>query len=162
MPQRQLDEAIKQVPGTIAKQHGGKPTKRERKSFQIYTVSQLMESFRDPRAVLMEIASTDTHTLAEQIGCTLMEALGERRLCAQAVLPYVAQKLPVQVDMRHTRAIHLNIVDERQYKQLVDISQDAVIEQIAHDSSAEDGDTDQEQGDVEAPNGDVERVLSSP
>ena len=39
-----------------------------------------------------------------------------------AVLPYVASKMPVQVDMRHTRAIHLNIVDEKQYQELVEVA----------------------------------------
>ena len=53
------------------------------------------------------------------MNASLADALAERRLCAQAVLPYVAQKLPVQVDMRHTRAIVLNIVDDRQYEELV-------------------------------------------
>jgi hypothetical protein len=52
----------------------------------------------------------------------MADALAERRLCAQAVLPYVAQKLPVQVDMRHTKAIHLNIVDDRQYAELVEVA----------------------------------------
>jgi hypothetical protein len=56
------------------------------------------------------------------MNATLADALAERRLCAQAVLPYVAQKLPVQVDMRHTRAIVLNIVDERQYQELVEVA----------------------------------------
>jgi len=64
----------------------------------------------------------DTAKLAAEMHGTLADALAERRLCAQAVLPYVAQKLPVQVDMRHTRAIHLNIVDDRQYAELVEIA----------------------------------------
>lgn len=112
-----MKRAVDRVPATISKASNGQPSK-----FQIYTVSQLLESFRDPRAVLLEIASTETSALAETLGCTLMEALGERRLAAQTVLPYVAQKLPVQVDMRHTKAIHLNIVDERQYKDLISIA----------------------------------------
>lgn len=70
----------------------------------------------------MEIASTETATLAKTLNCTMQDALAERRLCAQAVLPYVAQKLPAQVDMRLTRAINLNIVDDRQYKELVEIA----------------------------------------
>ena len=58
MTQRTLDEAIKRTPGKVAKMHKGKPTARERKSFSVYTVSRLMEEFRDPRAVLLEIASS--------------------------------------------------------------------------------------------------------
>ena len=112
--------AANKAPGTISKQHRGKPSSR--KSFKVWTVSQLLETYRDPRAILLEIASTPTAQLAEQMHGTLADALAERRLCAQAVLPYVAQKLPVQVDMRHTRAIHLNIVDDRQYQELVEVA----------------------------------------
>jgi hypothetical protein len=96
--------------------------RNRRPVFKAWTVSQLLEQYRDPRAILLEIASMDTAKLAAEMHGTLADALAERRLCAQAVLPYVAQKLPVQVDMRHTRAIHLNIVDERQYKDLVDVA----------------------------------------
>jgi hypothetical protein len=110
-------QAANKAPGTITKQNRGHPSKR--KSFKVWTVSQLLERYQDPRAILLEIASTPTAQLAEQMHGTLADALAERRLCAQAVLPYVAQKLPVQVDMRHTRAIVLNIVDDRQYEQLV-------------------------------------------
>jgi hypothetical protein len=97
----------------------GKAPSHARKRFKAYTVSALLEQYRDPRAILLEIASTPTADLAKQMNATLADALAERRLCAQAVLPYVAQKLPVQVDMRHTRAIVLNIVDDRQYEELV-------------------------------------------
>jgi hypothetical protein len=67
----------------------------------------------------------ETAALAKTMNATLADALAERRLCAQAVLPYVAQKLPAQVDMRLTRAINLNIVDDRQYQELVDIAAEA-------------------------------------
>lgn len=120
-----VKRAIAQSPSTIR-------PKRDARRFQAYTVSQLLETYRDPRAVLLEIASMDTKTLAnlmagrnaddDPLPAYLVDAIAERRLCAQAVLPYVAQKLPVQVDMRHTKAIHLNIVDDRQYQELVEIS----------------------------------------
>ena len=142
-PDNAMKRAIGRVPATIKKPSNGQPSK-----FQIYTVSQLLETFRDPRAVLLEIASTETQELSDKLGCSLMEALGERRLAAQTVLPYVAQKLPVQVDMRHTKAIHLNIVDERQYRDLISIAADTdanaieaqIIEGIATESALEDGD----------------------
>ena len=98
------------------------PSKRRQPVRTIWTVNRLLEAWSDPRAVLLEIASTDTATLAERMGCTLLEAQQERRLCAQTVLPYVAQKLPVQVDVRPSRAIHLNIVDERQFSELVELA----------------------------------------
>lgn len=108
-----MQRAVKRAPATISKPSRGQPKKRG--TFHIYTVSQLLESFRDPRAVLLEIAGTDTHILAEQIGCSMLEALAERRMAAQSVLPYVSQKLPVQVDMRHTRVINVNLLDKDEY-----------------------------------------------
>jgi hypothetical protein len=119
---RALKQAIDAAPANMAKLSKGKAPSHARKRFKAYTVSALLEQYRDPRAILLEIASTDTATLAKQMNATLADALAERRLCAQAVLPYVAQKLPVQVDMRHTRAIVLNIVDERQYQELVEVA----------------------------------------
>jgi hypothetical protein len=119
---RALRTAINKAPANIKAMNQGKAPSHQRKRFKAYTVSQLLETYRDPRAVLMEIASTDTAALAATLNCTMQDALAERRLCAQAVLPYVAQKLPAQVDMRLTRAINLNIVDDRQYKELVEIA----------------------------------------
>jgi hypothetical protein len=115
--EKTMRAAAKRAPATITKQHRGQPS---RKSFKAWTVTQLLETYRDPRAVLLEIASTDTAILATTLNCSMQDALAERRLCAQAALPYVAAKMPVMVDMRHTRAIALNIVDERQYQQLVE------------------------------------------
>jgi len=120
--QIRMDQAIKRVPATIAKPGRGQAPRKERKNFHIYTVSQLLETFRDPRAVLLEIASTDTDKLAEQLGVSMHEALQERRLAAQTVLPYVSQKLPVQVDMRHTRAIVLNMLDKDEYTALESVA----------------------------------------
>jgi hypothetical protein len=113
--EKALQHALKRTHATIKKQDN----RQRNRTFKAWTVSQLLEQYRDPRAILLEIASMDTAKLAAEMHGTLADALAERRLCAQAVLPYVAQKLPVQVDMRHTRAIVLNIVDDRQYEQLV-------------------------------------------
>jgi hypothetical protein len=105
---------MKRNPASMTKVARGQRPAR----FQAYTVSQLLETYRDPRAVLLEIAGTDTAKLATTLNCSLADALAERRLCAQAALPYVCQKLPVQVDMRHTRAIVLNMVTEGEYETL--------------------------------------------
>jgi hypothetical protein len=121
--QKTMRAAAKRAPATIVQQHRGKPSSR--KSFKVWTVSQLLETYRDPRAILLEIASMDTAALAKTMNASLADALAERRLCAQAVLPYVAQKLPAQVDMRLTRAINLNIVDDRQYQDLVAVAAEA-------------------------------------
>ena len=141
-----MQRAIDRVPATIKKPSNGQPSR-----FHIYTVSQLLETFRDPRAVLLEIASTETDKLAEQLGVSMHEALQERRLAAQTVLPYVSQKLPVQVDMRHTRAIVLNMLDKDEYTALEQVAfadpnkaQDieATIVQAIADDHASDAPTD--------------------
>lgn len=118
-PDRATKRAIAQTPATIVKAHRGQPSR-----FTVYTVTQLLERHRDPRDVLLELASMETEELAKRAGCTYLEAFAERRLCAGTVLPYVASKMPVQVDMRHTKAIHLNIVDAGQYQQLQAIASD--------------------------------------
>jgi hypothetical protein len=125
MASKTIERAIKTAPGRISKLNRGQPVKRDKRRFQAFTVSQLLETYRDPRAILLEIAGMDTAELAKHCNCTLADALAERRLCAQAVLPYVAQKLPAQIDMRMTRAINLNIVDDRQYQALVTVAAEA-------------------------------------
>lgn len=102
--------------GRLPRRSGLAPHKRTKAT--LFTVSKLLDTYEDPRAVLLSIASMDTEDLAKQCKCSMADALAERRLCAQAVLPYVAQKLPISVDMKHTRAIVLNIVDDRQYAEL--------------------------------------------
>jgi len=116
--EKALEHALKRTHATIKK----RDNRGQNRTFKAWTVAKLLETYKDPRAILLEIAGTDTATLAKQMHGTLADALAERRLCAQAVLPYVAQKLPVQVDMRHTRAIHLNIVDDRQYQELAEVA----------------------------------------
>ena len=113
---RTADRLIRSRGPVPKQQQAGRPGPPRK--FTAYTVAQLLETYRDPRAVLLEIALL-TPKAREDLACSMADAMAERRLCAQAVLPYVAQKLPVQVDMRHTRAIHLNIVDDRQYQDLV-------------------------------------------
>jgi hypothetical protein len=108
------------------------PKRRDPRRFQAYTVAKLLEEYRDPRAILLEIASTSTAALAKEMNASLADALAERRLCAQAVLPFVAQKLPVQVDLRQTRAIVLNMVTETQYEELVTLD----AEQTADDDGS--------------------------
>jgi len=110
-----LRQAVRNHPATIkAKLPRKKPDRH-----LTYTVSQLLETYKDPRAILLEIASMTIDQLVELAKCTPLEALQEKRLCATNVLPYVVQKLPISVDMRHTKAIHLNIVDQREYEALV-------------------------------------------
>jgi hypothetical protein len=129
--QRTIDQAIRKAPATITKQHRGQPSRRERRSFKAWTVSQLLETFRDPREILLEIASKDTAELAKEMNASLSDALAERRLCSVALLPYLCAKQPVAVDLRSSRTIHLNLVTEAQYQEL-----QAVAEEPADDAES--------------------------
>ena len=115
--------AAKRNRATIVKKSNGQPPKsKERRQFQAWTVSQLLASYRDPREVLLSIASKETAELAKEMNASLQDALVERRLAAMAVLPYCAAKMPVSVDLRQTRTIALNILDERQYHELLEVA----------------------------------------
>lgn len=110
-----------------------------------YNVAQLLNQYRDPRAVLLEIASTPTAKLAETLRCSALEASQERRHAALAVLPYVASKMPVQVDMRHTRAVHIHFDDadtltlephQAEQHQIIDLSAETIDEVPARGQKA--------------------------
>ncbi len=73
------------------------------------TVQFLLARHRDPREVLLEIAGTQVEDLAALLGCTLLEALQERRLAAVAVLPYVAQRQPLAIDVTNRQVVYLTI-----------------------------------------------------
>lgn len=75
------------------------------------TTAFLMARHRDPREVLLEIAEANVNDLAGLLKCTLHEALQEKRLAAIGVLPYVAQKLPLAVDVTNWKGIRLVIED---------------------------------------------------
>lgn len=73
------------------------------------TVAWLLARYRDPRAVLLETAQANVFDLAALLGCTPFEAAQEKRLAAIGVLPYVAQKQPLAVDVTNRQVVHLTI-----------------------------------------------------
>jgi hypothetical protein len=85
---------------------GRPPGSRNRRTEQ--TVAFLLSRHRDPRQILMEIAEANPADLAALLGCSLHDALIEKRLAAIGVLPYVAAKItPETIDNR--QIIHLHI-----------------------------------------------------
>src|SRR5260221_4206747 len=73
------------------------------------TIAWLLGRHRDPRQVLLEIAEANVADLAALLSCSLHEALQEKRLAAIGVLPYVAQKQPLAVDVTNRQVVYLNI-----------------------------------------------------
>ena len=70
---------------------------------------RLLQRYEDPRDVLCAIAAADVGTLAQLYQCTPLEAGVEKRLAATAVLPYLASKQPVAIDVSRTTVVTLTI-----------------------------------------------------
>lgn len=84
------------------------------------TVKWLMARHRDPREVLLAVVDMHPADLAVLLGCTPFQALQEIRLCAIAVLPFVAQKQPLAIDVNNRQAVYLTIVEGQASQDLGD------------------------------------------
>lgn len=114
----QLDLLGLPQPGTIAGQaaldvivksgRAGRP-KGARNKRTVKTVEWLLSVHQDPRAVLMAIAEAPVEELVIRLGCKPLEALQEKRLAAIGVLPYVAQRQPLAIDLTERKIVFLSI-----------------------------------------------------
>ncbi len=86
----------------------GRP-KGARNKRTVRSVEWLLSTHRDPRAVLLAIAEASTEELALALGCKPLEALQEKRLAAIGVLPYVAQRMPLAIDLTERKIVFLSI-----------------------------------------------------
>lgn len=86
---------------------GRPPGARNRRTER--TVAFLLARHRDPREVLLELAEANVADLAVLLGCTLYQAAQEKRLAAIGVLPYVAQRMPLAVDVTNRQVVYLTI-----------------------------------------------------
>lgn len=68
----------------------------------------IQRRYGDPREALAAIMVTPIEQLARELGCKRVEAFAEWRACVRELLPYVAQKLPIEVDFTGKLAV-LNI-----------------------------------------------------
>jgi hypothetical protein len=75
------------------------------------TVAFLLARHRDPREVLLEMAEANLADLAALLGCSLLEAFQEKRLAAIGVLPYVASRQPLAIDLTKRSLVYLTIRD---------------------------------------------------
>lgn len=71
----------------------------------------LLAQHGDPRAVLLRIANMRVDVLAAALGCSALEALQEIRIASQVVLPFVAQKLPLAIDLTTRKIYRFEVVD---------------------------------------------------
>ncbi len=86
---------------------GRPPGARNKRTLR--AVEWLLQRYKDPREVLLEIAQANVHDLAALVDCSALVALQEKRLAAAAVLPYVAQKQPIAVNVTGRQVVHLHI-----------------------------------------------------
>lgn len=59
----------------------------------------ILARYRSPLIGLAEIVNTPVPLLAQQLGCTRLEALGEWRQCAKALAEYIHQKMPTAIEV---------------------------------------------------------------
>jgi hypothetical protein len=86
----------------------GRPKGARNKRTEL-TAALLMQRLGDPRERLLWIANKHPADLAALLGCTLIEALQEIRHAAVAVLPYIAKKLPIDVDLTNRQVVILRV-----------------------------------------------------
>jgi hypothetical protein len=72
-------------------------------------VKFLESRYGNPLEVLCQIAFAHVDDLRAQLGCTALEALQEKRLCAIAAVPYFVQRQPLALQVQERRVIYLNI-----------------------------------------------------
>lgn len=86
---------------------GRPPGSRNRRDEDIARL--LLERFGDPLAHQVAVATMGVDELAAALGCSRIEALAEKRLAAQVVMPYLHSRKPLAVDVTNHKAISLTI-----------------------------------------------------
>jgi hypothetical protein len=71
----------------------------------------LTRRYGSPLEVLAQIATTSVTELRDSLACSALEALGEKRLAAIALLPYIHQRQPLAVDLTNRQVVYLSILD---------------------------------------------------
>lgn len=71
----------------------------------------LTARYGNPLEVLAQMATASVAELHKQLGCTPLEAFQEKRLAAIALLPYMAQRQPLSVDLTNRQVVYLSISD---------------------------------------------------
>lgn len=88
---------------------GRPPGARNRRSESL--AAQVERLFGNPVLRAAALATMPVQELAAALGCKPFEALQEQRLWLSTVLPYVAARMPIAVDVTNHRVVNLTIVD---------------------------------------------------
>lgn len=71
----------------------------------------LLSKYRDPLEGLVQMAGAGVEELAAALGCSRLEAFGEKRQCIIAALPYLHRRQPLAIDMSVKAPVYLTVVD---------------------------------------------------
>lgn len=75
----------------IQRRRGRTPSARNKCTARTVAPLLLLSRYQDPRAVLLAIAEAPVQVLVDELGCSALEALEEKRLAAGLVLPTTAR-----------------------------------------------------------------------
>ena len=102
-------EVVELLNGRPTKPARGRPPGAKNKRTEAW-VDYLAAKYSDPREVLAQCYSRNTHSLALELGCTVLEAYKVQQAAATALLPYVAQKQPQALEVKHRSGIFVAIM----------------------------------------------------
>lgn len=69
----------------------------------------LSTRYTHPLETLAQISAQSVDALSKALGCKPLEALQEKRLAAIALLPFMAQRRPLALDVSNHEVVHLTI-----------------------------------------------------
>lgn len=118
---------------------GRPPGSRNRRTVEWATY--LLGKYASPLEVLAQIATAPVDALVGQLGCSPIEALGEKRLAAIALLPFLHSRMPIAVDVTDRRVVQLTIVDAAVAAESgTDLGLTARVVEVLENQGVDDGD----------------------
>lgn len=94
----------------LARRAVGRPP-NSRNKFNERAIAWLRAKYPDARERLLAIGTANPADLAALWGCKIFEAVQEQRLCLGLVLPFVAQKQPLSIDVNNKTWVTLTVVE---------------------------------------------------
>lgn len=109
LPDLEPGEKVVVLNGGITR-NAGRPVGARNKRTQEWA-DYILSRYTSPLEVLAQLAVARVDVLAEQLGCTRLEAMQEKRQAAIALVPFIHQKQPLAVNLTNKTVVYLNIVE---------------------------------------------------